>query len=148
MRLSEHFTLEELSFSEIAVRSGIDNCPGDEQISNLKRVADLMEAIRALLRSSPILVHSGYRSPAVNRSVGGVASSAHCLGLACDFTCPSIGEPNVVAEKIFESDIQYDQLILEYGWVHVSLSPEGGQPRCESLTKSSYRAIYQRGIRS
>ena len=148
MRLSEHFTLGELSFSEIAYRSGIDNYPGDEQISNLKRVADLMETIRTLLRSSPIVVHSGYRSPIVNRAVGGVETSAHCLGLACDFTCPSFGAPNVVANKIFESDIQYDQLILEYGWVHVSLSPEGDRPRRESLTKSSYKSPYESGIRS
>ena len=49
-----------------------------------------MEKIRSLLDNQPIVVHSGYRAPAVNRAVGGVATSAHCLGLACDFVCPGI----------------------------------------------------------
>lgn len=147
MKLSEHFTLEELTFSEMARRLGVDNSPDDGQLSNLRQVASLMETIRHLVEDFPIVVHSGFRTAVVNRAIGGVATSAHCLGLACDFTCPSFGKPEVVAAKIVEAEIQYDQLILEYGWVHVGLSPEGGRLRNESLTKASAKSAYGIGIR-
>ncbi len=88
MKLSEHFTLEEFSFSEAAARRGLDNTPGRIVITNLGRVAAVMERIRTLLGDRPIVVHSGYRSVEVNQAVGGVATSAHCHGLACDFVCP------------------------------------------------------------
>jgi hypothetical protein len=148
MNLSEHFTLEELSFSEAAARLGLDNDPGPVVVRNLVRVAGVMERIRTLLGNRTIAVHSGYRSAAVNRVVGGVATSAHCLGLACDFVCPAFGAPCEVALAIFKSDIQYDQLILEYGWVHVGLAQEEMLSRRESLTKRSAQAGYESGIRA
>ena len=86
---------------------------------------------------SPIVVHSGYRSVEANRAVGGVATSAHLHGLACDFVCPAFGTPANVALAILKSEIEYDQLILEYGWVHVGLAQEGLLSRREALTKRS-----------
>ncbi len=85
MKITEHFTLEELSFSEAAARLGLDNTPMQAVITNLGLVAAVMEGIRTLLGDRPIVVHSGYRSAEVNQAVGGVATSAHCRGLACDF---------------------------------------------------------------
>ena len=148
MKLSEHFTLEELSFSEMAARLGLDNAPGLIVITNLGRMAAVMEGIRTLLGSRTITVHSGYRSPQVNKAVGGVATSAHCLGLACDFVCPEFGTPYEVALAILKSDIEYDQLILEYGWVHVGLAQQGFVSRREALTKHSPRTAYESGIRA
>jgi len=148
MKISEHFTLEELSFSETAARLGLDNTPSSTVITNLGRVATVMEKIRTLLGGEPIVVHSGYRSPRVNEAVGGVATSAHCYGLACDFVCPEFGTPYEVALAILKSDIEYDQLILEYGWVHVGLAQEGVLCRREALTKRSPRAAYESGIRA
>jgi len=148
MKISEHFTLEELSFSETAARLGLDNTPSSTVITNLGRVATVMEKIRTWLGSEPIVVHSGYRSPRVNEAVGGVATSAHCYGLACDFVCPDFGTPYEVALAILKSDIEYDQLILEYGWVHVGLAQEGVLCRREALTKRSPRAAYESGIRA
>jgi zinc D-Ala-D-Ala carboxypeptidase len=148
MTISEHFTLEELSFSEAAARLGLDNIPGPTVITNLGLVAAAMEKIRTLLGDRPIAVHSGYRSPEVNRAVGGVVTSAHCHGLACDFVCPAFGTPAEVALAILKSDIEYDQLILEYGWVHVGLAQEGLLSRREALTKRSKLAAYEPGIRS
>src|SRR5712692_889319 len=84
MKITEHFTLEELSFSEAAARLGLDNTPMQAVITNLGLVAAVMEGIRTLLGDRPIVVHSGYRSAEVNQAVGGVATSAHCRGLACD----------------------------------------------------------------
>jgi len=148
MKLSEHFSLEELSFSEVAARLGLDNTPGPIVITNLGLTAGVMERIRTLLGGKAIPVHSGYRSPQVNQAVGGVATSAHCFGLACDFVCTQFGTPYEVALDILKSDIEYDQLILEYGWVHVGLAQVGVLSRLESLTKRSLRAAYESGIRA
>ncbi len=147
MKITEHFTLEELSFSEAAARLGLDNTPMQAVITNLGLVAAVMERIRTLLGDRPIVVHSGYRSAEVNQAVGGVATSAHCRGMACDFVCPAFGTPAEVALAILRSDIEYDQLILEYGWVHVGLAQQGLLSRREALTKRSPSAAYEPGIR-
>jgi hypothetical protein len=140
--------LEEFSFSETAARLGLDNTPIPTVITNLDLVAAVMERIRTLLGDRPIVVRSGYRSVAVNKAVGGVATSAHCHGLACDFVCPTFGTPAEVALVILKSGIEYDQLILEYGWVHVGLAQEGSLSRREALTKRSPWAAYVSGIRA
>ena len=148
MKISEHFTLEELFFSAAAARLGLDNTPLATIITNLGRVAAVMERIRTVLGDRPIVVHSGYRSADVNHAVGGVVTSAHCRGLACDFVCSAFGTPAEVALAILKSDIEYDQLILEYGWVHVGLAQEGLLSRREALTKRSPGAAYKSGIRA
>jgi len=148
MNISEHFTLEEFSFSETAARLGLDNTPIPAVISNLGLVAAVMEGIRKLLGDRAIVVHSGYRSAALNQALGGVATSAHCSGLACDFVCPAFGTPIEVALAILKSAIEYDQLILEYGWVHVGLAQEGCPSRREALTKRSKVSAYEFGIRT
>ncbi len=140
--------MEEFSFSETAARLGLDNTPIPTVITNLDLVAAVMERIRTLLGDRPIVVRSGYRSVAVNKAVGGVATSAHCHGLACDFVCPTFGTPAEVALVILKSGIEYDQLILEYGWVHVGLAQEGSLSRREALTKRSPWAAYVSGIRA
>jgi len=147
MTISEHFTLEELSFSEAAARLGLDNTPGASVVANLGLVAGLMERIRTLLGNSPIVVYSGYRSPEVNQAVGGAVTSAHCHGLACDFVCPASGTPAEVALTILKSDVDFDQLIFEYGWVHVGLAQSGALPRREALTKRSAWMGYEPGIK-
>ena len=148
LNLTSHFTLEEMIFSEVAARLGLDNTPGLTVAANLKLVAAFMEKIRTLLCDKSIVVHSGYRSVEVNQAVGGVATSAHCHGLACDFVCPAFGAPAEVALAILKSDIGYDQLILEYGWVHIGLAQEGLSFRREALTKRSPWAAYEFGIRA
>ena len=148
MNPSEHFTLEEMCFSETAARLGIDNTPGPIETANLKLVVSFLEKIRTLLGDKPIVVHSGYRAPEVNKAVGGVVTSAHCFGLACDFVCPDFGTSYEVALAILKSDIEYDQLILEYGWVHVGLAKGGMLSRREALTKRSSGAAYESGIRA
>jgi len=147
MKISEHFTLEEFSFSETAARLGLDNTPTAIVATNLCLVAAAMERIRTLLGEKPIIVHSGYRSAQLNHAVGGVATSAHCSGLACDFDCQEFGTPYEVALAILTSHIEYDQLILEYGWVHVGLANEGSLSRQEALTKRSKSAPYEPGIK-
>jgi zinc D-Ala-D-Ala carboxypeptidase len=147
MQLTQNFTLEEMCASQVAARRGLDNTPGPIELANLKRMATVMEMVRTIL-SKPIHVDSGYRSPLVNASVGGVSTSAHCRGLACDFVCSAFGTPAEVALAILRSEIDYDQLILEYGWVHLGLADEGLPDRHEALTKRSAESAYEIGIRS
>lgn len=132
MKLSEHFTLDELTLSDTAARRGLDNTPGPEELANLRRIANLLEQVRNLV-DKPIVVTSGYRSPAVNLAVGSKSkNSAHIKGLAADINCPGI-KPAALAAIIKCSDIQFDQLILEFDrWVHIGLSEKA--PRLELLT--------------
>jgi hypothetical protein len=135
-RLTDHFSLEELTQSETAARRRIDNTPSPAVVENLTRTAQTLEQVRALLGSRPVLVSSGYRSPALNAAVGGAASSAHMTGLAADFICPGFGSPLEICRKIAASNIVFDQLIQEGTWVHVGLAPAGPKPRQQVLSAS------------
>jgi len=137
MKLSEHFTLEELTFSDTAARYGLSNEPTARILENLRDVlAPGLEQVRALL-GCPVLVSSGFRSESVNAAVGGSIASQHRFGLAADFRAPDFGTPLEVAKAIEASAIQYDQLILEFGcWVHISFVNR--PPRREAL--SIYKA--------
>lgn len=132
MKLSPHFALSEFTVSQ-HVRSGVSNDPGPKEKENLQALAELLEQVRELCGNKPVLISSGYRSPAINRLVGGSANSQHMLGLAADFTIPGFGTPFDVCKRIIESGIAFDQLIYEYGsWVHLSATP---RPRRSILSK-------------
>jgi len=103
MMLSEHFSLEELTASEVAARAGIDNTPSPEAMGNLLRLAEGLELVRAALGNNPIHVTSGYRSPRLNQMVGGAKNSMHMQGLAADILCPSFGPPLEVCRAIATS---------------------------------------------
>ena len=134
MRLSENFSLEELTASETAARKGIDNTPSEEVINNLKRLAAALQEVRALLNHRAILVSSGYRSPELNQAVGGSATSDHCKGLAADFICPSYGTPNDIVRAIAASGLSFKQVIREFDkWVHLSIPEERQEPRKQAL---------------
>ena len=134
MRLSENFSLEELTASETEARKGIDNTPSKEVIDNLKRLAAAVQEVRALLNHRAILVSSGYRSPELNQAVGGSAPSDHCKGLAADFICPSYGSPNDIVRAIAASDLSFKQVIREFDkWGHLSIPKEGQEPRKQAL---------------
>jgi hypothetical protein len=124
-QLSPHFTLEELTVSETAVQLGLSNKPPTpEMLARLKHTAEQMEHVRTLLGGLPITVNSAYRSPAVNKAVGGVPNSAHAQAYAVDFTCASFGTPYEVCKKIAGSKIKFDQLIHEKRvWIHISFAP-------------------------
>ena len=123
MNLSAHFTLEELTRSETALRKGLDNTPDAETIANLTELANGLEKVRELL-GHPIHVNSAYRGPKVNSAVGGSKNSAHMRGWAADIVCPGFGSPREVCHAIMSSTIDYDQLILEFdAWTHISFEP-------------------------
>lgn len=138
MQLSDHFSLSELTVTN----TGLPNDPSPEIREALRETAQFMEGVRDFL-GHPIHVNSGYRSPAVNRAIGGSKTSAHMLGYAVDFTCPGYGSPLDVARALRDSGIKFDQLIREYGWVHISRDPRARQ---ELWTKVSAEAHMEPGI--
>ena len=143
MNLSEHFTLEEFIATQ---HRGIDNRPSPLAFENLKILASVLEDVRLLL-GVPILISSAYRCPDLNEAVGGSRNSRHMLGLAADFIAPSYGSPIKVCKVISESQIMYDQLILEFKrWVHFGLSENGVQPRRQVLTIINPSQGYLSGI--
>jgi len=142
--LSVHFSLAELTASSTARARGIVNDPPPEIYARLQQTAQAMETVRVLLGDRPIRISSGYRSPQLNRAIGGSATSAHCLGYAVDFTCPEFGSPYDVCQKILGSGVAFDQLIHEYGsWTHISVDPRGRQ---QPLTIANARRGYMAGI--
>ena len=140
MNLTPHFTLHEFTFSAYAQANGIDNAPNTEELRRLSRIAELMEQVRYLLGQRPITVTSGFRCEALNTAVGGVPTSAHRLGLACDFAHPILSNDQIVA-KIAGSPLVFDQLILEdtsgRHWTHIALSEN--VPRREVLVFDGQR---------
>lgn len=131
MRLSEHFTLQELTKSSTALRLRIVNDPGDLEIQNLKRVCCfILEPVRTHYKI-PFSPSSGYRSPNLNKAIGSKGTSQHVKGQAVDFELPGIS--NFEIASWMKQNLTFDQLILEFhqkeipssGWVHVSfVSPQ------------------------
>lgn len=126
MILSPNFTLAELVLSETAVRHGIDNTPPPAIVERLKATARGLEAVRTRLGALPLLITSGYRCLRLNRLLRSKDCSQHVLGEAADFICPRFGTPLAVAAALRDSEIAYDQMILEFGrWVHISFRELG-----------------------
>lgn len=145
MQLTPHFTLSELTASSTAERLGLDNTPAPEIVPRLVRTAQMLEMIRMEL-GAPVAVTSGYRSPAVNRAVGGVTSSDHAQGHAADIVAPKFGTPYQIAKKLapLVDALGIGQLILEgikgKQWVHVSThTPEKTVNRVITITDSGAR---------
>ena len=92
----------------------------------------------------PIIITSGYRSPALNEAVGGVKNSAHVAGRAADFIIPGVGSPLHIATRISKYPaIAFDQLINEYdSWVHFGIEAETDRPRQQMLTYKAGGGVY------
>lgn len=123
MGLTDHFSIAELSHSATAERMGIDNTPPQSMTTSLFVLAVGLEQVRKLLDNHPLHIESGYRCQALNAAIGGARNSAHMQGYAADFTCAAYGIPLDIAHAIVGSDIQFDQLIQEGTWVHISFAP-------------------------
>lgn len=137
IRLSKHFTLEELVRSRKAQARGIKNEPPAEAVEGLKLlVQHILEPLR-LAWGQPIFVTSGYRSPALNRAVGGARNSQHRLGQAADIVADITLLNYDLGRLIIQLSLPFDQLIFEdcyveyvagrpqhrCRWIHVSYGP-------------------------
>lgn len=131
MNLTPHFTVEELTASDTATRLGIDQIPQPSVLRNLCRLAQKLEVVRSIL-GVPLVVTSGYRSPELNKAVGGARDSAHLTGNAADFRAPEFGTPQEIAKFLAERpNLDFDQLIFEGTWVHIAFTDN---PRRQVLT--------------
>lgn len=144
-QLSEHFTIEEATFSSTAQRLGIANVPDEEKLAHMKLAAVRLEEVRNILRA-PIHIDSWYRSPELNKAVGGSPSSAHKDGFAIDFICPSFGTPKQIAEAIVGSCIIFDQCIQEGNWLHISFAPTMRMQALTAHFDAAGKAIYSNGL--
>ena len=141
MQLSEHFDLEEATYSETAVRLGINNQPSTVQLENMKVAAAGLEQLRAV--TGPLRINSWLRLPEVNVAVGGSKVSSHMDGWAIDVSSSKL-TPIELCRKVDELGIKYDQIIHEYGrWMHISFAPEMRQQR---LTIYRPENKYKNGI--
>jgi zinc D-Ala-D-Ala carboxypeptidase len=131
---SPNFSMDELTHSDTAARHGIDNTPNDNQKENLYKLAMEMEDVRELLNNKPIFCSSGFRCVELNTLIGSKKTSSHVRGLACDFTARGYGNPNDIVFALINSDIPYDQVILEFDrWVHISFCEDEETPRRQAL---------------
>lgn len=122
-----YFTLQELCYSTTAQANGINNTPNDTQRNALIALVDtVLDPLRRAW-GKPILVNSGYRCPALNKAVGGVASSQHLRGEAADITTGSPETNRQLYELAVKLRLPFDQLIGErgYTWLHISHKPTG-----------------------
>jgi zinc D-Ala-D-Ala carboxypeptidase len=134
MKLSENFSLEELTASETADRNGWDNTPNATELSNLVRLAAFLEEVKTVLGGKPIMVNSAFRCKAVNDAVGSKDTSQHRIGCAADIRVPNM-TPDEVVKAVIASGIRYDQIIREFDrWTHISIpNTAGSDPRRQSL---------------
>ena len=149
----KYFTIPELTRSATASKKGIDNTPSTEVKTHLiELIENLLDPLRYQwgeyckrkgLGSGAIIVSSGYRCPALNRAVGGVASSAHLGGWAAD-TVPGNGRMTDYKRWILNEfipnnpQIKFDQIILEKSrtsqWVHIAIRDLRGRQRQKAFS--------------
>lgn len=131
MKLTEHFTLEELTHTD---HREFDNIPNEAEKANLERLAAFLEQVKALLGGKPIMVNSAFRSKQVNDAVGSKDTSQHRVGCAADIRVPGM-TPDEVVRAVIASDLGYDQIIREFDrWTHISVpNVAGAAPRKSKL---------------
>ena len=139
-KLSEHFTLEELTKSATAAANHIDNTPTAEHSANLQElVTNLLEPLRVAY-GKPIRITSGYRGFRLNEKVKGAKKSAHCVGYAADMVPVDgyiAGFKKFVRQWLKQTGKRYDQYIDEHSgasqWVHLAIKSQGGAQRKQNL---------------
>lgn len=150
MKLTEHFTRREMERSATAERFDVPNVCPDELLENMAMVAMQLEKIRVHY-GAPVNVASCYRSPAVNRLVGGSQTSAHSSAMAADFTVR--GVPNVDVCRWASINIpEFDQIINEFpesesgGWVHIGFTHKRPRRQLMTANKVGTKTVYRSGL--
>ena len=140
-KLSEHFTLGEMTKS--GSHPEVYNIPSHEAIANMKRLCQWLEVLRERAspdpskgRGEPIIINSGYRSPQLNKKIGGVANSNHLTGCAVDIRVSGMEQliryAAILLDYAEELHQDFDELLIEknrYGaiWLHFAVRPSGNR---------------------
>ena len=124
MKLSKNFSRAEIEHSNTAKRLGISNEMSEKHLENMQRLIDnLIQPMRDAI--GPIRISSGYRSPKLNKAIGGSSRSQHSKAEALDLQYWSEGKMNnkVIYDWVLDSGIEFDQMINEFdfSWIHISL---------------------------
>ena len=152
MKLTENFSLAEMTKSETALRHGLDNTPGEEELENLRKLAEnVLQPVRDAYGRG-VKVNSGFRHPDVNAAVGGSKTSDHCRGQAADIEIPGVANADL-AQWISEN-LEFRQLILEFytpgipdsGWVHVSYVEGDNKKQVLTAMKENGKTVYKPGL--
>lgn len=154
VKLSQHFTLGELCKTSVKTKDG--NIPSRVHIENLRRLCGWLERLRLRCNQMkemkemrnerndvPIIINSAYRSPAVNKAVGGAATSNHLTGCAADIRCEGMEQAIryafILLDISDESQEPFDELLIEQSaksiWVHFAVRPEGNRRKVGFLKK-------------
>ena len=147
--ISKHISYKEGVHSITAIRKGIDNEPNEEQLANMKLVANnLFEPLRVFI-NGPIKVNSFFRSPDLNKAIGGSTKSQHCKGQAIDIDDTYGKATNAEMYWWIKENLDFDQMIWEFGsndnpdWVHVSyVSPDKNRNRCLKAYREDGKTKY------
>ena len=150
-KISENFTLNELTKSQTALRYEIDNTPDIVQYKNLVALTEnVLQPLRH--KVGPIIVTSGFRSKQLNTKIKGSVTSQHCKGEAVDIESIKLSTYDLAKE--IETYFDYDQLILEFynqgdkhsGWVHVSFSRRNNRKQSLTAVKQDGKTVYLKGL--
>jgi len=150
MSISKHISYKEGVYSRTALRRGIKNNPNAEQMENMVAIAEeVFEPLRMWV-GGPIKINSFFRSPELNKAIGGSGKSQHCHGQAIDLDDTFGRATNAEMYEFIKQNLDFDQMIWEFGddenpdWVHVSyISPDQNRNRCLKAYKKSGKTNYE-----
>jgi len=148
--ISKHISDKEGVYSRTATRLGIKNNPNAEQMKNMIAIAEeVFEPLRTYV-GGPIKINSFFRSPELNKAIGGSTKSQHCHGQAIDLDDTFGRCTNAEMYKFIKKHLDFDQIIWEFGdednpdWVHVSyVSPDQNRNRCLQAYKENNKTKYK-----
>jgi len=148
-RISKHISMKEGTYSVTAMRLGIDNTPGEYELTNMQTLAEkVFEPLREYV-GKPIKINSFYRCEDLNKAIGGSTKSQHCEGRAVDIDDTYGYMSNADMFDWIKANLDFDQMIWEFGnennpdWVHVSyISPEENRRRCLKAERIDGKTVY------
>ena len=152
MKLSANFTLDELIKSQVAERKGINNNHSPEQIENLKALTqNILQPVRAQF-DKPLIISSGFRCAQLCLEIGSSINSQHCADNEAAAADVEIwGTDNEVLATWIKSELEFDQLILEFwkkgepnsGWVHCSFSRNSNRQQSLRAAREDGKTKYR-----
>ena len=148
-KISKNISYKEGVYSITADRLGLKNKPNEEQLANMKTIAEkVFQPLREWV-GAPIKINSFFRSPELNKAIGGSTKSQHCKGQAIDIDDTFGHATNAEMYNWVKENINFDQMIWEFGtdknpnWVHISyVSPEENRNRCLKAYRENGKTKY------